>query len=140
MDICVDFDGTCVTHEFPNIGVDIGAQRVLKRIIDEGHNIILFTMRGNLERVNSTSEDIHKESGDYLSPAIKWFSDNGIPLYGINKNPTQASWTNSEKAYGNLYIDDAALGCPLIYNSSISERPFVDWIQVEAELDAMGII
>jgi hypothetical protein len=33
MDICIDFDGTCVTHEFPNIGKDIGAIPVLKRKI-----------------------------------------------------------------------------------------------------------
>jgi len=25
MEICIDFDGTCVTHEFPKVGKDIGA-------------------------------------------------------------------------------------------------------------------
>lgn len=28
--IGIDFDGTCVTHDFPRIGKDIGAQPVLK--------------------------------------------------------------------------------------------------------------
>jgi hypothetical protein len=28
--IAVDFDGTCVTHEYPKVGRDIGAVPVLK--------------------------------------------------------------------------------------------------------------
>ena len=34
MEICVDFDGTCVTHEFPKVGKDIGAVPVLKKLVD----------------------------------------------------------------------------------------------------------
>ena len=45
MDICIDFDGTCVKHEFPEIGEDIGAAPVLKELIANGHRLILFTMR-----------------------------------------------------------------------------------------------
>lgn len=30
MIIAVDFDGTCVTHEFPRVGAEIGAAEVLK--------------------------------------------------------------------------------------------------------------
>lgn len=30
MIFCIDFDDTCVTHEYPNIGKDIGAIPVLK--------------------------------------------------------------------------------------------------------------
>ena len=33
MDIVLDFDGTCVTHEFPKIGKDIGSAPVLKELI-----------------------------------------------------------------------------------------------------------
>ena len=32
MDIAIDFDGTCVTHEFPLVGKDIGAAPVLKAL------------------------------------------------------------------------------------------------------------
>lgn len=32
MDIVIDFDGTCVTHEFPLVGKDIGAVPVLKKL------------------------------------------------------------------------------------------------------------
>jgi hypothetical protein len=70
-------------------------------------------------------------SGKELNDAIKWFESNGIKLYGIQENPTQSSWTTSPKAYAQLYIDDAALGCPLIINNKLSSRPFVNWNEVE---------
>ena len=30
MDILIDFDGTCVTHEFPKVGKNIGAEQLSK--------------------------------------------------------------------------------------------------------------
>lgn len=42
MVIAVDFDGTCVTHEFPKIGKDIGAIPVLRKLVEKGHQIILY--------------------------------------------------------------------------------------------------
>ena len=33
MIIAVDFDGTCVSNEFPRVGKDIGAVPVLKKLI-----------------------------------------------------------------------------------------------------------
>jgi len=54
-------------------------------------------------------------TGLFLDDAVNWFKENDIPLYGINENPTQKNWTNSQKAYGHLYIDDCALGCPMNY-------------------------
>jgi hypothetical protein len=33
MVICLDFDGSCVTHEYPIIGKDIGAIPVLKKLL-----------------------------------------------------------------------------------------------------------
>jgi hypothetical protein len=48
MDILIDFDGTCVAHEFPKVGKDIGAVPVLKALVENGHNLILFTMRSEL--------------------------------------------------------------------------------------------
>jgi hypothetical protein len=115
--VAVDFDGTCVTHEYPKVGRHIGAQRVLHRIVNEGGQLILWTMR----------------SGEHLQDAVNWFADNGLPLFGIQRNPTQDAWTDSPKAYAKLYIDDAALGCPLRTGLK-GERPFVDWEKVEAML------
>jgi len=140
MEICIDFDGTCVTHEFPRVGKDIGAIPVLNKLTDAGHNLILFTMRSDIEEVTSDDYGIHKQAGEYLTGAVNWFIDNHIPLHGVNVNPTQHTWTKSPKAYGQLYIDDAALGCPLIYNSEISDRPFVDWAKVEEMLKDIGVL
>lgn len=140
MEICIDFDGTCVTHEFPKVGKDIGALPVLSKITDAGHNLILFTMRSDIEEVKSNDYGIHKQAGKYLTDAVNWFKENNIKLYGININPSQTSWTKSPKAYGQLYIDDAALGCPLIYNPDISDRPFVDWVKVEEMLKTIGVL
>ena len=128
MIIAIDFDGTCVTHDYPRIGKDIGAQPVLRKLVAAGHKLILYTMR----------------CGEDLREAVNWFKKNNIPLYGINENPDQKAWTSSPKVYANLYIDDAALGCPVTYlyksKGKLSERPFVFWAFIEAELREKGII
>ena len=123
MTIAIDFDGTCVTHAFPDEGKDIGAVPVLKRLVSEGHQLILYTMR----------------SGAHLESAVQWFLRNEIKLHGIQYNPTQTSWTSSNKCYAQLYIDDAALGAPLTRDKDISDRPFIDWQSVEAicEMDCV---
>jgi len=117
--IAVDFDGTCVTHEYPDTGKDIGAAPVLKELAEAGHRLILWTMR----------------SGKELARAADWFTDNGIPLHGVNTNPTQCKWTQSPKAYANIYIDDAALGCPLVSNPALSDKPYVNWEAVGRMLE-----
>jgi hypothetical protein len=106
--IAVDFDGTCVTHEYPNVGKFIGAEGVLKDLTDAGAKLILYTMR----------------SDTFLGDAINWFRNRGIPLYGVNSNPDQLSWTSSPKVYAHIYIDDAALGAPLCYDEA---RPYINW-------------
>ena len=131
MIIAIDFDGTCVTHEYPEIGKDIGAVPVLKWLVEQGHHLILWTMRGNA--IDNTGW-FGDERYD-LQDSINWFSKHKLPLYGINRNPTQFGWTKSPKAYANLYIDDAALGCPLKFDESLSKRPFVDWEAVKAMLE-----
>ena len=109
MIIAVDFDGTCVKHAYPKIGEDIGAVPVLKRFVVDGHKIILNTMR----------------SGDLLQDAVDWFESNNIPLSGVNHFPGQETWTTSPKVYAQVYIDDAALGCPTLMDEN--GRIFVDW-------------
>ena len=164
----IDFDGTCVTHEFPEVGKDIGAIPVLRKLVENGHKLILFTMRSDVVNPTGISNELHLESGNYLTDAVNWFVENDIPLYGIQTNPTQHNWTTSPKAYCHIYIDDAALGCPLTqyplrvnekqfleeygYNPFLSppdgegfcwyevKRPYVDWIIVEQMLINKGYI
>ena len=133
MYIVVDFDGTCVTHDWPKMGKDIGSIPVLKALTNAGHQLILFTMRSE-----KGVRDGRFKSG--LNDAVKWFKDNDIPLFGIQSNPTQFEWTDSPKAYGQLIIDDAALGCPLRYDKDFHERPFVDWVVVEKWLKESKIL
>ena len=138
MIICVDFDGTCVTHAFPNVGKEIGAPEVLKKLVDNNHQLILWTMRSDVENVSSPEFD-GLFTGTYLTDAVEWFNRNGIQLYGIQSNPTQINWTTSPKAYAHLYIDDSALGIPLIYDED-EARPYVDWQKVEDWLKYNGYI
>lgn len=115
--IAVDFDGTCVTHDFPEIGKDIGAAPVLRKLAEE-YALILYTMR----------------DGQKLDAAKQWWIVRNIPLDGVNRNPTQDRWTKSYKCYAHIYIDDAAFGCPLVMDAH--KRPYVDWDEVA---DAFGI-
>lgn len=141
MEICIDFDGTCVKHQFPNLGEDCPhAVMVLNRLVSSGHKLILFTMRSDIKDPKSEDKSLYLEGGEYLTQAVNWFKNKGIPLYGVQTNPTQKTWTHSPKAYGQLYIDDAALGCPLIYPKDKKQRPFVDWVKVASLLEEKGII
>lgn len=108
--ICIDFDGTMVEHDYPRLGGELkGSFYYMRKFIEHGAKIILFTMR----------------SGPELKEAVDWIEGRGITLHGVNANPTQKEWTQSPKAYGQLYIDDAAFGCPLIYEPN--KRPYVNW-------------
>lgn len=129
MVIGIDFDGTCVTHEYPEIGESIGAEKVLRDLVKNGHQLVLCTMRG------------HKpyEGRDLLQEAVDWFEKNGIELLGVNRAPLQDTWTDSPKPYAQMYIDDAALGCPII-ESDISDRPYVDWEKLDKIFRSTGII
>jgi hypothetical protein len=137
IEINIDFDGTLVTHDYPRVGHDIGAVSVLKKLTDKGHRLILFTMRSDGSGFQKSDGSIDNHG---LTDAVNWFKSNGIPLYGIQTNPTQKSWTTSPKSYAPLMIDDSALGCPLKTDPSISNRPFVDWVKVEEMLIEKGLI
>lgn len=114
--IGLDFDGTVTTHDYPHIGKPLPhCIETLKKIRAEGGRICLNTMR----------------SGKELDEAVQYLKDNGIDLMGVNCNPEQKSWTDSTKVYAQIYIDDAALGCPVKFDPSMSNRKFVDWEWVD---------
>lgn len=121
----IDFDGTCVFHCFPKIGEDCpDAVDTLQWIVDNGGKLLLNTMRS----------DDYEKGQLHLKGAVCWFDKHGLPLSGINTNPGQSTWTSSPKVYANVYIDDAALGCPLIMDRTLCDRPFVDWKRVKEML------
>lgn len=128
--IVLDFDGTVVKHRYPAVGEDVGAVPVLRRLVANGHKLLLNTMRSR----NSEGEDT-------LQPAIDWFERNNIPLYGINENPSQKEWTSSPKVYGNIYIDDSAIGAPLKKDEGlIPSSPYIDWGKVSLFLFYYGCL
>lgn len=138
--ICIDFDGTCTTHSFPRVGQEIGAVPVLKDLVDAGHKLVLWTMRSDKPDGDGASDEYpHVTSGNFLTDAVKWFQGHKIPLYGVQCNPTQDKWTSSPKAYAQLYIDDCALGIPLVIPKE-PDRPFVDWIRVRRLLEQEGYL
>ena len=131
MIIAIDFDGTCVVDNFPKIGRSIGAEGVLRRLIVEGHKLILWTLRGTHYAAETC----------YLLHAIEWFRLNDIPLMGINENPELVGWeewSRGPKVHADLFIDDRSLGVPL-YDNGV-DKPFVDWVDVEQLLIDKGIL
>lgn len=121
--IGIDFDGTVVTHAYPEIGRPLeGAIETLIKLQEAGHKLILYTMR----------------SGERLAQAVEYLEENGVQLYAVNDNPTQKHWTESPKIFCNLVIDDNTLGCPLIQDGR--SRPYVDWDRVQYLLKDSGVL
>lgn len=121
--IAIDFDGTIVEHEYPRIGPQVwGAFEFMKLFRDNFQaKLILWTMR------SYTSSN-----GDSLTPAVEFCRQHGIEFWGINENPDQKAtrWSDSNKAYAHMYIDDAAAGTPLVTPKEPGRHPFVDWMTV----------
>ena len=65
----IDFDGTIVTHTFPRMGEAVpGAFETMRDLQEEGHQLILYTMR----------------SGGYLEDAVEFCREKGIEFWGVN--------------------------------------------------------
>ena len=119
--IGVDFDGTVVKFDYPRIGAPVPyALNTLRQLVAEGHRIVLWTVR----------------SGKELAEAVDYMKINGIALYGVNENPDQKNWSESPKAFCHMYIDDSAVGCPLIEEDT-DAPPYVDWKVVGSWLGDM---
>lgn len=99
MTIAVDFDGTIVRHRYPEIGSEIPfATQTLKMLIEDGHRLILWTVR----------------EGQLLQDAVDWCSKRGVEFYAINKDfPEEEADKNkhfSRKLKVDMWIDDRNVG------------------------------
>lgn len=128
--IAIDFDGTIVEHRFPEIGKPVpGAIEWMKKFQEAGAELILWTMRSDVDERN------------YLSEAVGYCRDNGIRFEHVNQNPQD--WTTSPKAYAHVYIDDSAACCPLRVMGTGAR--VVDWdivgpvVMQEIALDATTV-
>ena len=57
---------------------------------------------------------------------------------GTHSTLEQEKWTNSPKIFANYYIDDAAIGVPLIFDPG--NKPFVDWEKLKPYLETYGLL
>lgn len=152
--ILCDFDGTIVP-QVPEgyCDVDTGAERVLKKLIDAGHLIVLWTCRNNSKSnpYNYTNGRFRDETS--LEEAVRWFIDRNIPLYGVNEVPNEKSLVGvSRKILGDLLIDDTCIGIPIVWGDvtyvSYETGEFiynyrtysVDWMAIEALLRQRKLI
>lgn len=117
MIIAVDYDGT-VVPKLPEgfCEVDTGAERVLRKLVEAGHLLVLWTCRNNSidNPYNFVRGMLREESS--LEEAMRWFDEHNIPLYGINDVPNQSSLIGkSRKLLYDILIDDTSLGIPLVF-------------------------
>lgn len=115
--IAVDFDGTIVEHRYPEIGKEIPfATDTLKRLIRDGHRLILWTVR----------------TGALLDEAIEWCHKKGVDFYAVNKNYPEEiiDEHTSRKLKVDLTIDDRNVGglpdWGIIYEMIRSGRSYRD--------------
>ena len=96
--IAVDFDGTIVEHKYPAIGREIPfATDTLKHLIQDGHRLILWTIR----------------HGRTLQEAIDWCKERGVEFYAVNSDYAEQDVEKEErspKVKCDLYIDDRNVG------------------------------
>lgn len=95
--IAIDFDGTVVEDEYPNIGKPkLFAFETLKMLQDNGHRLILWTYR----------------NGRALDDAILFCKNNGITFYAVNKSFPEEEYDPkySRKINADYFIDDRNIG------------------------------
>ncbi len=99
MTIAVDFDGTIVEHCYPEIGKEKPfATATLRRLIDEGHKLILWTVR----------------EGELLDQAVEWCRRRGVVFYEVNRDfdedLPEVNKNYTRKLKVQLFIDDRNVG------------------------------
>lgn len=99
MTIAVDFDGTIVTHKYPEIGEEIPfAIDTLKMLQKDHHRLILWSVR----------------EGKLLEDAIQYCRERGIEFYAANKDYPEETIENNEhysrKLKVDMFIDDRNIG------------------------------
>ncbi len=98
MKIAIDFDGTIVEHRYPAIGKEVPfATDTIKKLIQQGHQIILWTVR----------------EGELMQEAVDWCEQRGLAFYAVNANypgETPEDKHYSRKLKADLFIDDRNVG------------------------------
>lgn len=116
--IGVDYDRSIDYKGFPDYGKEVPhAFYWLHRFLDLDCKLILWTCRYDGDDVGPT-----------LTDAIKFCRKNGIEFWGINQNP---HWSKSPKILCDIFIDDRAIGCPLVnMGTEALPRHIIDWTKM----------
>lgn len=95
--LAIDFDGTIAKRSFPKVGELIeGADRVIRRLKERGHEIIINTCRtGKYEGLAQNFLDIHNIPYDYINSNMPRL----IEMYK----------QDCRKISADIYIDDKCL-------------------------------
>lgn len=116
MIIAVDFDGTIVDHEYPEIGKEkLFAFQTLKELQKQNHQLILWTYR----------------AGKELEAAVEFCRENGVEFYAVNKNYPEEEFdeeTMSRKINADVFIDDRNVG------------GFLGWSKIWQELNGGNLM
>ncbi len=99
MTIAIDFDGTIVTHKYPEIGEELPfAIDTLKMLIADKHQLILWTVR----------------EGQLLDDAVQWCKERGLEFWAVNRDYPEEERENnniySRKLKVDMFIDDRNIG------------------------------
>lgn len=101
----VDFDGTIVEHEFPDIGPEkFGAIETMKALQKVGHKIIIWTCRTDKS----------------LEAMKRWLEKNNFVPDAINENIENLDYA-FPKVYADVYLDDRSF------------PPFENWKSVQQQ-------
>ena len=97
--IAVDFDGTIVENNYPEIGEERPfAIETLKMLIRDHHQLILWSVR----------------EGELLEEAVQWCRERGVEFWAVNRDFPEEDITRNEnfsrKLRVDLFIDDRNLG------------------------------
>jgi hydroxymethylpyrimidine pyrophosphatase-like HAD family hydrolase len=118
----IDCDGTLFKWaKFPELGDEVPyAIGTVKRLIASGHAVYIWTCRG----------------GEAIDPVKKRLKELGVKYSGINLRRSHHTYP-SQKIIADWYIDDKAIGCPLIPQAN--GEPYVDWLAIEIFLRRQGL-
>lgn len=97
MKIAIDFDGTIVEDDYPDIGKPmLFAFETMRELQKRNHQLILWTYR----------------SGAELDAAVEFCSKNGVEFYAVNQSYPEEVYDagSSRKIHAHIFIDDRNIG------------------------------
>ena len=136
----IDFDGTVVYHVPEGVcPIDTGAEKVLKKLVEKGHKLVIWTCRNSSKTNPFNYVDGKPKVPDSLDEALNWYKERNEKYVG-----------DSIKPLCDFVIDDLNVGTPLKVDivpchnydgtTSMVRAHCVDWEKMETLLEERGIL